>query len=165
MALAMVTERSGRTLGLRSAMLDEHLELEGIFGFLLRSCRANAREDAAAAWIELDERIQRHFKFEERVLFPRFAKVDPLKVERLLEVHAQVRRLVAQMGAEVDLHLLRLSNVDDFVELMRRHAHRENELLYRLAEQNLERSRQRKAARPLKSAPYASTLSSLERLR
>ena len=56
----------------------------------------------------------------------------------MLRDHGQIRELLLELGVAVDLHELRYERSRELVELLRSHAGREDNLLYRWADQNLD---------------------------
>jgi hemerythrin superfamily protein len=123
-------------------LLRDHAELEQVFRQLLAACRANARDDAAHAWAELDRRLTAHLALEEAVIFPRLTKVAPIEVAALGREHSAIRHALDELGVEVDLHVLRLTGARAFIKLLRDHARREDGLMYRWAEASLPASAQ-----------------------
>lgn len=123
--------------GLRSSLVREHMALDGCFDRLVAASRANAREDVAAAWADLDRLLSDHLAFEELVIFPELRPVDLHEIDALLHEHQKIRALMTEMGVEVDLHVVRLARVHELVELLRKHAAREDAVLYRWAELSL----------------------------
>jgi hemerythrin-like domain-containing protein len=123
--------------GLRGLLVREHERLDRLFDELLSALQGDARADVARLWSEFDESLTRHMAFEEQRLLPAFEAVDPREAAALVAEHAQIRRKLLDLGIGVDLHLTRADVVNEFVELLRRHAQREDELLYRWAEKEL----------------------------
>lgn len=124
-------------LGLRALLSTDHAALEVTFDHLLEACRSNAREDIADTWKRFEGGLRRHMAFEEELFFPILRRVHPDEVEQLAAEHGQIRQWLTDMAVEVDLHCLRLMRVDNFVALLRRHAQREDALMYRWAEMDL----------------------------
>lgn len=131
-----------RHAGLRGELIRDHARLDHLFGELRAAFDADAREDAARLWAELDRGLTAHLDFEERHVLPAFRAVDPSEVEGLLREHDLIRHRLTELGIGVDLHSVRAEIVADFVALLRAHAHREDELLYRWAERELPPSAQ-----------------------
>lgn len=123
---------------LRKQLLHEHRALEQLFDRLMNAFQANAREDIQAIWTELDRNLEQHFELEERVFFPRFAKVDLLETASLLEEHEGMRKLCAELGVGVDLKLVRTSVANGFIALLKAHAKREELVLYRWVNETLQ---------------------------
>jgi hemerythrin-like domain-containing protein len=136
-----------RDAGLRGELIRDHARLDQLFAELRAAFDADARQDAARLWADLDRGLTAHMEFEERHVLPAFRAIDSLEVEGLLREHDLIRHRLTELGIGVDLHAVRAELVADFVALLRAHAHREDELLYRWAERELPPSA-RSAFRP-----------------
>jgi hemerythrin-like domain-containing protein len=128
--------------GLRGQLIRDHERLVKLFEELRAAFDADAREDAARLWADLDRGLSTHMDFEERHLLPAFRAVDSSEVESLLREHDLIRRRLTELGIGVDLHAVRAEIVADFIALLRAHAQREDDLLYRWAERELPPSAQ-----------------------
>jgi hypothetical protein len=128
--------------GLRSQLTRDHERLERLFEVLIAAFDADARQDAARLWGELERGLSAHMDFEERHVLPAFCAVDRVEAEDLLREHHLIRCRLTDLGVGVDLHLLRVEVVADFIALLRAHARREDALLYRWAERELPASEQ-----------------------
>ena len=140
---------------LRGVLTSDHARLDQLFQDLVGALRADAREDAARLWGRFDSELSAHMDLEERLILPAFFEENAAEANSLLEEHAQIRRLLTELGLGLDLHLTRAEVVEDFVERLRRHARREDELMYAWAErgvpeesQSLIRQQLAKMARP-----------------
>ena len=129
---------------LRGELIRDHERLEQLFCELRAAFDGDAREDAARLWTDLDRGLSAHLEFEERHVLPAFRAVDSLEVEGLLREHDLIRRRLTELGIGVDLHAVRAEIVADFIALLRAHARREEDLLYRWAERELPLSAQAK---------------------
>lgn len=118
-------------LSTRDRLLAEHARLETLFEHLLDAFAADAREDTQAYWTELEAGLERHFAAEEQLYFPKFEQVDAAETRALRAEHDRIRRQLAELGAGVDLKLVRDDVARAFIEALRAHAKREDELLYR----------------------------------
>jgi hypothetical protein len=123
--------------GLRGQLIRDHERLEKLFEDLRAAFEADAREDAARLWTDLDRGLNAHMEFEERHVLPAFRGVDASEAAHLLREHDLIRRRLTVLGVGVDLHVLRAEIVADFIALLRAHARREDALLYRWAEREL----------------------------
>lgn len=124
------------TENLQQHLLEDH-HLDGLFTRLMEAFDANAREDTQTLWSELDRKLERHFAVEERFLFPKFARLDATETRALMDDHQRLRQRLATLGAGVDLKLVRAEVAKDFIDTLRAHAKREDELLYRWAREAL----------------------------
>ena len=156
------TAPTPRHAGLRGELSRDHNRLDQLFGDLRAAFDADAREDAARLWGELDRGLSAHMEFEERHVLPAFRAVDSVEVDGLLREHDLIRRRLTELGVGVDLHVVRAEIVADFIALLRAHAQREDALLYRWAERELPASTQAKfraAAEAAAPAPQRSAVS------
>ena len=133
-----------RNAGLRGELSRDHERLDQLFSDLRAAFDADAREDAARLWGELDRGLSAHLEFEERHVLPAFRAVDSAEGDRLLREHDLIRHRLTELGVAVDLHTVRAEIVADFIALLRAHAHGEDDLLYRWAERELPASTQEK---------------------
>lgn len=126
-----------KTIDLKERLLSDHRRLEKLFEQLTDAFDANAREDTQALWSELETGLEKHFEAEERFLFPRFAKLDATETRALLDEHALIRQRLADLGAGVDLKLVKADVARGFIDALKAHAKREDEILYRWAREAL----------------------------
>jgi hemerythrin len=131
------TERAVR---IRDRMMADHARLTELVTRLMAAFEANARDDMAALWNQLDTRLSAHLDAEEKFLFPALAEIDPAYVRRLQEEHDVIRKLLIDLGVRVDLHTIRLDVANDFIAMLTKHARREDELLYRWSDEHLDRA-------------------------
>lgn len=122
---------------LRERLLADHRRLETLFTQVQDAFDANAREDTQTLWTELERGLERHFTAEERWLFPAFSKIDATETAALQADHELLRRELSELGMAVDLKLVRADVAKGFLEQLRAHAQRENDVLYRWADEAL----------------------------
>lgn len=104
---------------------------------LLEAMAANARDDIATLWNELDNGLLTHMEAEERFVLPQFAHIDRAEARELLRQHGEIREQLLELGIAIDLHYVRFERAEDFVRLLQSHAAREERLLYRWADERL----------------------------
>jgi hemerythrin-like domain-containing protein len=122
---------------LRQLLTLEHKRLDQLFEALLAALHADARDDAARLWGEFDAGLSAHMQLEEQHLFPVLSEAYPEEAAELRKEHDAIRTQLTQLGIGVDLHLTRAETVSAFVELLRKHARREDALAYQWAEREL----------------------------
>jgi hemerythrin-like domain-containing protein len=132
------TTRASDPQSLRSLLLREHAELDSLFEQLLEALRADATEDTAKLWSAFDGELRAHLALEEEAILPAFSRAHPIDAADIRDEHAQIRAALLELGVSVDLHAARADMVARFIALLRRHAAREDELMYRWSEQHLE---------------------------
>jgi hypothetical protein len=126
-------------------LTNDHARLETVFDRLLDAMAANS-PDARQLWTELDHGLLAHMEAEERYVIPAFALVDHAAAREILDDHAQIRAQLLELGVAMDLHRLRFATSQDFIRILRSHAAREDNLLYRWADTRLD-ERLRSSAR------------------
>lgn len=131
-----------------------HRHLEAMFDEVRALVRGDDPRAFCLAWARFDRELEAHFRAEERHLFPAFAVDHPDEARGLAEEHQTIRRLLQELGIDVELHQIRAEVADRLVERLRDHAKREDALLYSWASSHLRRGL---SLRP--------TLAALERMR
>ena len=118
-------------------MIESHEHLNTLFSQLLDALAANA-PDARELWTKLDHELLAHMEAEERFVLPAFARIDREEALALLREHGRIREQLLELGVAVDLHCIRLEQSRAFIETLRAHAGREDNLLYRWADTRLD---------------------------
>ena len=139
-----------RPIDLQQRLLADHRRLEKLFTQLMEAFNADAREDTQQLWSELERGLETHFTAEERFIFPSFGEVDAKETRELAAEHTALRSRLADLGVGVDLKCVRADVAKDFIDGIRRHAAREDALLYRWASTSLPEA---SAARLFQSLP------------
>ena len=122
----------------RALLIEDHERLEQIFVDLKAAFALGDREEVARLWTAFDAGLIAHMAAEEEHIVPLFREVDAAEAESTLADHATIRVGLAELAVRVDLHMVRKLEADDFIDGLRKHATRENELMYRWAEQHLD---------------------------
>ncbi len=133
----MTTTNLDPQTSLRQQLVAEHERFDRSFDELLAAFRANAQDDVRRLWNELDAGLSGHMDFEERAILPPFRLLHLREAEALLAEHERIRSLLTELGMGIDLHMIRAEVANDFVELLRSHARREDALMYHWVEQDL----------------------------
>jgi hemerythrin-like domain-containing protein len=128
--------------GIRDRFLDDHGQLEALFGRLLDAFGANDREGVARLWAEFDERLSKHLAAEEQFLIPQLAPSRPREARAVLEEHRHIRSRLVELGFGVDLHIVKYETARGFIDELRAHARHEDDVLYRWADEHLAASEQ-----------------------
>lgn len=121
-------------------MVRSHEQLREQVVRLLDAMQANAQADVATLWNEFEHKLLDHMEAEERFVLPAFAQVDHGEATALLRDHGLIRENLLELGIAVDLHSIRFERSQAFIELLLRHAAREEHLLYRWADDALSSS-------------------------
>lgn len=134
---------------LRDHFLADHRHLEHLFDRLVRAMEANAREDIDALWTEVEQRLLSHMEVEDKLLLPDLATTEPRTAAELRTDHLRFRARLTELGQALDLHLIRLDVARLFLDELRVHARREDELLYPWAERHLGEERKTDVVRSI----------------
>jgi len=118
-------------------MVKSHQYLDDLYGELLDALAANA-PDLGEVWTKFEHTLLAHMEAEERFVLPSFAKVDRPEAIALIRDHGMFREQLLELGVAVDLHAIRYERSREFVDRLRAHGAREDNLLYRWADEHLE---------------------------
>ena len=116
-------------------MLRLHGHHEDLFGRLLDAIAART-PDARQIWAEVEEGLRSHMDAEERYVLPAFARTDREEALALVRDHGRIREQLLEVGIAIDLH--EAGPASRFVQMVRDHAVREEKLLYRWADRELD---------------------------
>jgi hypothetical protein len=116
-----------------TVLREDHALLTVLAEALIQTIAEGDREDCAQAITTLQQRLAEHLDGEERELLPSYARDDPEDAARILDEHAAIRKILASLDVENDLHLVRAEALRSFLVALRAHSARENAGLYRLA--------------------------------
>jgi hemerythrin-like domain-containing protein len=126
-----------RETTLYTYMTRSHDYLRDLLERLLDAMRVDA-PDVRGLWSELEHGLLTHMEAEERFVLPSFAHVDRDEAMALLREHGELREHLLELCIAVDLHLASFERSRRFADALRRHAAREENLLYRWADENLD---------------------------
>jgi len=87
-------------------------------------------ELAQGEWDELEVGVLRHIDAEEMFLLPGFAREAPVEAAAIHAEHAEIRRKMGEVGLALDLHTLRLEQVDEISRMIIEHGVREERTLF-----------------------------------
>jgi hemerythrin-like domain-containing protein len=122
----------------RELLSRDHQRLEGLFERLLAAFDAGDAATTQSLWSDLERGINAHFRFEEADLFPRFEAVSRPEVDALRAEHDAIRKSLARLGVEVDLHLVTPATARGLIDGLRAHAKREDALMYAWADSHVD---------------------------
>ena len=122
---------------LGSLLAQDHARLDRLFQDLLYAFEADARTEVARLWNQFDSDLRAHMQLEEEHLLPKFLDFNAPEAHALMREHQSIRDQLLQLGIGVDLHLVRLEKVAEFVRDLRAHAKREDDLMYRWSTQHV----------------------------
>lgn len=140
----------------RDHLLADHRRMDDLLDRLMSALEANARADAQRLWTDLETNLMAHMATEEQFLFPRLVDDCERDAQALAQEHKHIRARLAELGAALELHVLRLEAARSFAEDLKAHARHEDKLLYRWAEGRL--------PEPERASLLASLIANLQRL-
>jgi hemerythrin len=129
----MTAPRPGR---IRERLIEDHEALDRLLARLTMAFRSNDWKLASDTYADLERELSAHFRTEEELLFPEFCQTEPREAADLLDEHRAIRARVFELGVGIDLHQTRLAAIEELVTKLRRHAEREDALLYRWADRD-----------------------------
>lgn len=115
---------------LESMLAGDHLRLDRAFQAIVMRAEGGDVQQLEAEWLAFQSALLQHLEAEERTLIPALGKDRPGEAQTLLDEHAEIRIKMLQLGVDLDLHCLRADRVEAFVEALRAHAHREENIFY-----------------------------------
>ncbi len=119
-------------------ILDQHhREIEEACLELLGACCAGDPSDLARRWGEIEHQLYDHMMAEEHFLFPAYQRDDPENAQDLRDQHALLRELALDLGVAIQLHTVRMEQIQAFVAALRAHAQCEEASLYRWADRHV----------------------------
>jgi hypothetical protein len=123
---------------LRALLTRDHARLNASFERLKSAFAAEPAASLSELWTQFERELTAHLELEERYMLPKFQELAPAEAAALTREHAEIRTQLARLGVALDLHLARADAVDGFIGTLQRHAVREDALLYRWAQTQLE---------------------------
>jgi hemerythrin superfamily protein len=121
---------AGKLSSLESMLAGDHHRLDRAFQAIVTRAQGGDFQQLEAEWLAFQSALLQHLEAEEKNLIPALAQDRPGEAQTLLDEHANIRARLLQLGIDLDLHCLRAERVEAFVEVLRAHAHREENIFY-----------------------------------
>jgi hypothetical protein len=131
----MQTHTSPATPTLGQRLISDHRALDSLFDALLLDMQGGDPTRCQASWARFEQALLNHIDGEEVFLLPSFDRVDPSEAAAVRQEHATLRHLLADMGVRLELHAVKEDSVKRLIDGIRKHARREEETLYKWADQ------------------------------
>jgi hemerythrin-like domain-containing protein len=109
---------------------EHHHDLEAHYQRLMARCQDGDPLELRCEWALFERELNEHLELEEKELIPRFRRDLPAEAAQICREHDQIRAGLAELGIALDLHALRATAVQEFLDLLRAHAGREEALFY-----------------------------------
>jgi hypothetical protein len=123
-----MTGTSASSTAVRFHYLADHARLERLLDRLIGAFEANDREDIQRIWTELEPSLLVHLEAEEELLIPALRRSREKDAITILDDHKRIRTRLAELGAGIDLHIVRLETARALVEDLQAHAQHEDEV-------------------------------------
>lgn len=114
---------------IRRVLADHHREIEAACKQLVAYTLADDPAALIAEYRRFERAVRDHIEAEQATLTA-YAEREPDDARRLVDDHEVLRRLLLQLGVEVELHAIRAEQVAELVEFLHDHAAREERGLY-----------------------------------
>jgi len=112
---------------------DHHEQMERACLILLGDTYADDPRALIAGWRRFEHLVEAHFGAEEELLLPAYAHLAPAAAAAIRDDHDRIRGLMARLGVEVELHIVRADTIGELVAELRAHTLREDASLYQWA--------------------------------
>ncbi|MBN2197520.1 MAG: hemerythrin domain-containing protein [Polyangiaceae bacterium] len=116
---------------LHHRLLADHRRLDGLFTAFANGATSGDANTQAELVAEFESKLLAHFEGEEKYLFPLLVREFPEEVVALRQEHELIRQqlaaIVGDAGGQYDA-----SSAERMVTALRRHAHREDRMLYKI---------------------------------
>lgn len=118
------------TAGPRLLFANHHRELEAACRTLLASVHDERSLALNKRYRMFEHAVLEHLTAEETLVLPDFAARAPTEARAVQLHHAAIRRLLLQLGVEVEHGAVRLETVANLIEALRAHAAHEDASMY-----------------------------------
>ena len=113
---------------IRDRFLADHRRLEELLDRLVNAFEANDREEIQRLWTDLESSLLAHIEAEEKFLIPALLRSREHEARALLRDHENIRTRLCQLGAGIDLHIVRSETARALAEDLRSHARYEDSI-------------------------------------
>jgi len=119
------------------ALSEHHREIEAACLEIMAAGFTDDPRDLALRWRVIERELLAHLATEEDLLLPAYQHADPENAQLLREDHEAIRKHALELAVAIQLHSIRIEQLQAFVDELRAHAHREETSLYLWAQANL----------------------------
>jgi polyisoprenoid-binding protein YceI len=119
-----------REAAVQAVLAHDHERLERQFQTIVSEVSRGDPLELRGAWRAFEVELLRHFENEELRIFPAFAQQRPADARALLADHERIRASLTRLGLDLGLNCMPAERISDFVDSLRAHARREDDLLY-----------------------------------
>jgi hemerythrin-like domain-containing protein len=112
----------------------DHRALLDTFNELENAVEGADQGTISRVWTEFERALDRHLDAEEQLILPCLEKKHPAEVKEIRREHAEIRKLLGDLGIRADLNTLRADVADALVQKLEEHAAREESGIYAWAD-------------------------------
>jgi iron-sulfur cluster repair protein YtfE (RIC family) len=109
-----------------------HKELELQFERVIEAARSGDWRECDKIWEQFERDLIAHMSFEERILFPAYARTSEraaVNTKKLIAEHSTLTEQLEELGDALQLHHSAIG-VEAFIATLRAHAHSEDEMFH-----------------------------------
>ena len=115
------------------ALRDEHERLDRQFADLCNRADSGDWQVCDEIWDAFAADLEDHLAYEERFVFPDYERSSDEAAFRAIDFHREhrfIRSQLAEIGIDIQLHVIRAWRIEAFVAALRTHAEHERETFY-----------------------------------
>ncbi len=117
---------------IHARLVEDHQRLDALFEALKRSASGDDLQSKQAALANFESALIAHFEGEEKHLFPQLGAEFPEEVLALREEHEAIRRRIGELVDGEAVDPIDAEQASELVASLRKHARREDAMLYKL---------------------------------
>ena len=121
----------------RELLPQDHERLDAMLASVLELVHVDLRPQLQEHWVTFEDGMLTHMNAEEMFILPAFGLFDAASAAILYADHAKLRGLLAEVGAGLDMDLVREEQVQELAQTFRAHAKAEKDFLYEWADRSL----------------------------
>lgn len=119
-------------------LAEHHREIERACLEIMSAGLADDPRDLTLRWRVIERELLAHMATEEDLLLPAYQHADPENAQWLRDDHAALRKRALELAVSIQLHSVRIEQLQEFVDALKAHAAREERTLYPWAQANLD---------------------------
>jgi hypothetical protein len=115
----------------------DHQRIDAMLTSILELVHVDRRPQLAEQWSAFEDAVLAHLDAEEMFMLPELSHHDPVRAGEIHDQHLTIRRLLAEVGIGIDLHVVREAQLERLASFLREHATSEERDFYRWADETL----------------------------
>ena len=123
--------------GPRLLLADHHCALDAAYDALRAAARADDHAALVASYRGFEGAVSEHIAAEEDLILPAYEAACPADAGRVRAQHVDLRNQLFALAVDVELHCVRVGQLDQLIATLREHAAREDRGMYPWAQVHL----------------------------